>query len=281
MQIKKVLYWVTIGFLIFIMVACVGLLCFKWINDAMNEKMTQEQSSLKESYLAMKETMDSQITRPSIPEEPTVPTEPDPTQPTTEAPELNDTMIFEYQALYELNNDMVGWLQIPGTIIDYPVVQSPYQANFYLRRNFYKEYATCGTIYAREKCDINKPSDNITLYGHNMGNGTMFADLHKYKDKTFWENNKYVHFDTLTEYHTYEIFAVFNTTADLTKGFSYHVFDDAADAAEYNKFVSTCKILSFYDTGITPQFSEKLITLSTCDKSIEEGRLVVVARRVV
>jgi sortase B len=182
--------------------------------------------------------------------------------------------------MHALNNDMVGWIEIPGTSIDYPVMQSPYQTDFYLKRNFYKQNATCGAIYVREKCDVWEPSDNVTIYGHNMLNGTMFADLHDYEEKSFWKNNKLVYFDTLYEYHTYEIFAVFIVSGYLDKGFNYHTFDDAANAAEFDEFVATCKELALYDTGITPKYGEKLITLSTCDKSIENGRLVVVARRI-
>ena len=180
--------------------------------------------------------------------------------------------------MYTMNNDMVGWIEIPGTMLNYPVLQSPYQTNFYLHRSFYKEKSDSGAIYVREKCDVNLPSDNITIYGHNMRNGSMFATLHKYKQKSFWEENKLIYFDTLYEYHTYEIFAVFRTTADLSKGFSYHTFDTATDEAAYNDFVNTCKKLSMYNTGITPTYGEKLITLSTCDRSITDGRLVVVAR---
>jgi sortase B len=149
-----------------------------------------------------------------------------------------------------------------------------------LRKNFYKVGASCGTIYVREACDVFEPSDNVTIYGHKMRNGTMFADLHLYKDKDFWEDNRIIHFDTLYEFHDYEIFAVFQAEANHPGSFNYHMFDDAKNAAEFDEFVSKCKSLAYYDTGITPQYGDKLITLSTCDKDIEDGRLVVVARRI-
>ena len=79
---------------------------------------------------------------------------------------------------------------------------------------------------------------------------------------------------------TYEIFAVFRTTASKGEGFTYHQFIDAKDEAEFNQFVNACKALSYYDTGVNPTYGDKLITLSTCDKSVEDGRLVVVARRI-
>ena len=208
------------------------------------------------------------------PTEQTLPEATEPTEPTE--PEI----LYEYRVIHEINPDVIGWMTIPGTVIDYPVVQSVYERNFYLRRNYLKQNATCGTLYARERCDVFLPADNITIYGHKMSNGTMFADLHNYKQKSFWEENRYIHFDTIYERHTYEIFACFRSTADLSVGFAYHIFDEAADQAEYDNFVATCRSLCDYDTGIIPQLGEKLITLSTCDKSIDQGRYVVVARMI-
>lgn len=274
---KKILYWVTVGLLLAVIVVCAVIIGYKLISDAQNKQEYSELESLKNSASA-------NVTRPSISESTGTSSEDTTQSPTLPSdPELSDPdgMLTEYKLLYEINNDMVGWIKIEGTDIDYPVVQSPYKANFYLRRNFYKKSATCGTIYVREACDVFEPSDNVTIYGHNMRNGTMFADLHLYEDKSFWEDNRYIFFDTLYEYHTYEIFAVFISTADLSVGFSYHTFDNALSEEHYDSFVAQCKELSLYDTGITPQYGEKLITLSTCDKSIEDGRFVVVARRVV
>lgn len=239
-----------------------------------SEDLPPEISLPQESRPAMP-TVEPSV-EPSEPAEPSTEPSVEPSTEPTEPP----SMLLQYQMLYNINTDTVGWINIPGTSIDYPVVQSPYEKDFYLRKDFYKQKATCGTIYVREKCDVFKPSDNLTIYGHNMRNGTMFADLHKYESKSFWENNRYVLFDTLYEYHAYEIFAVFISSADLSIGFSYHTFDDARTQAEFDYFVGRCKELSLYDTGITPQYGDKLITLSTCDKSIEEGRFVVVARRV-
>ncbi len=272
---KRILYWITVAVLSLIIVFCVTSIAVKLIEDARNESLYNEIAASKNQHTETRPPISS--TAATRPPETTAPPETAPLEPTEPT---EPSILLEYQGLYELNNDMVGWIQIPGTSIDLPVVQSPYEANFYLRRNFYKENATCGTIYAREKCDVYGPSDNVTLYGHNMRNGTMFADLHLYEEQDFWAENKYVHFDTLYEYHSYEIFAVFITTATKGEGFRYHVFDDARNAGEFNEFVNTCKELSLYDTGITPQYGEMLLTLSTCDKSIEDGRFVVVARRV-
>lgn len=280
-KVARILYWSLISVLILIILVCAGLISAKLITDAQDKEQYAELQAMKGDAPRPSMNLTSAPPSETEPDE-SLPEQTDPEDPTdpTVAPNIDDTVLFEYQALYEINRDMVGWIQIDGTAIDYPVVQTPNEANFYLRRNFYKEKATCGTIYVREACNVNQPSDNVTVYGHNMRNGTMFADLHKYEKKSFWENHRYVNFDTLHEYRTYEIFAIFKTTADLTKGFSYHVYDTFATEKAFNEYVSTCKNLSLYDTGIEPVYGEKLLTLSTCDKSISDGRLVVVCRLV-
>ena len=119
------------------------------------------------------------------------------------------------------------------------------------------------------------------LYGHHMADGSMFAQLEtRYKKQSFWEEHQYLTFDTLYEHHTYQIIACFRTSANLGQGFRYHMFVDAANEQEFDEFVSTCKRLSFYDTGITPVYGDKLICLSTCEYSLDNGRLVVAAVRI-
>ena len=194
--------------------------------------------------------------------------------------ETQQQMLPEFEGLYGLNSDVAGWITIPGTRVDYPVMQSPDRTDYYLKRNFYGDRASQGSIYAREQCDLLAPSDNIILYGHHMKDGSMFAVLESYKQKSFWQEHTTIQFSTLQQRNTYEIFAVFTTTASVGEGFAYHTFVDAADPSEFRAFVDTCKSLSLYDTGITPVYGDKLITLSTCEYSQTNGRLVVVARRI-
>jgi len=203
--------------------------------------------------------------------------EEDASVPTTEG---EPVMLPGYAAAYEMNPDMVGWIKIEGTKLDYPVMHTPSNPNFYLDHDFEKNASARGCIYAREECDIFRPSDNITLYGHNMKDGSMFATLNSYVDKKTWDYNSLIFFDTLYEAHVYQIFAVFRTTASVGEGFSYHQMEDAADEAEFNEFVKTCKKLQIYETGITPVYGDKLICLSTCEYSQENGRLVVAAVRI-
>ena len=186
-----------------------------------------------------------------------------------------------YQELHSENPDMVGWLQIENSKINYPVMQTTVDnANYYLYRDFDKNESVRGCIYAREECDVFKPSDNITLFGHNMKDGSMFAYLGNYYNKSAWEENPLIFFDTLNESHVYKIFAVFKTSGTDGVGFAYHLMSDAKDEQEFNEFVSTCKELAFYDTGITPVYGDKLLCLSTCEYTIDNGRFVVAAVRI-
>lgn len=231
-----------------------------------------------------------QVTTPVKPEDPDVqPT--DPTVPTATEPspwiEVTDPetgkpvqILPQYAQLYLMNNHLAGWMKIEGTNVNYPVMQTPASPDYYLHRDFGKAYNEHGCLYAREACDLQRPSDNVTIYGHNMRDGSMFGMLSKYKDHSFWREHNIITFNTLTEHHTYQIAYVFLTTASEGEGFPYHLFSDALDETHYNEFISACKALSLYDTGVNVQYGDKLITLSTCEYTQTNGRLVVVAKRI-
>ena len=268
-SMKRTLYIIVLALLLIAFCVSAFLVIRYVVEGKQQEDRYNELSDIKNSAQTAPTTPPTQSPEPADPTETTGPQEP------TE-PQILDC----YKELSEMNTDMVGWLEIDGTKLDYPVMQTPDDPQFYLYRDFDKNDSSRGSVFAWGEADINEPSDNITLFGHNMKDGSMFAALNAYTNKTTWENNPLIFFDTLTEYHTYEIFAVFKTSANLG-GFAYHQFVDAADEAEFNEFVSTCKELAFYDTGITPEYGDKLICLSTCEYSLDNGRLVVAARRIV
>ena len=191
-------------------------------------------------------------------------------------------LLKEYQDLYLQNDDMVGWIKIDGTKINYPVMQTVDEPNFYLRRGFDKKYTIYGCPYMQENCNVDKPSDNLVIYGHHMNDGTMFANLMKYTKKSFWEEHKTIVFDTLEEHKEYEVMAAFKTVvySDSPESFKYYHFVDAENEEEFNAFVEKCKELSFYDTGVEVEYGDKFITLSTCEYSKKNSRMVVVAKRV-
>lgn len=196
-------------------------------------------------------------------------------------PEKEKPLLSEYAELYEQNSDMVGWVCIEDTNINYPVVQSKNDPDFYLKHDFNKKKSDYGCPYVQANCDVNEPSDNIMLYGHHMRNGTMFADLEKFERKSFWKKHKTFTFNTLKDKYEYEIVAVFKTVVytDSPDAFRYYDFVNAKNPNEFTAYVQKCKELSLYDTGVYAEYGDKLITLSTCEYSNTNGRLVLVAKR--
>lgn len=183
-----------------------------------------------------------------------------------------------YRELHGYNSDFVGWIRVPGTEINYPVMQSPDELNFYLRRNFEKEYSNLGTPYLQENCDI-RTCDNLIIYSHHMLDGGMFSDLELYKKRKFFQQHKYVRFDTLDELGLYEIMAVVITTAYQSDSFQYYNYIENNELT-FNTYVQECKQRALYDTGIDAEYGDKLVTLSTCEYSNDNGRLIVVAKKI-
>lgn len=183
--------------------------------------------------------------------------------------------------LYLENADMVGWIQIEGTNIDYPVMQTPTDPTYYLKHDFEKNYTDCGCPFMQADCDALCPSDNMIIYGHNMKDGSMFADLAKYRSKDFWQTHKTVWFDTALGGCVYEIFAVIHTTvqADAAAAFPFYRFVNAASPEEFADYVSACKVRALYDTGIYAECGDRLLTLSTCDNITDDGRWLVIAKQ--
>jgi sortase B len=204
-----------------------------------------------------------------------------------------DRILEKYLPYYQQNQDMVGWIRLPGTKIDYPVLQTSIDnLNYYIDVDFNRQPNVAGSIYIREVCNVFQPSGNVVIYGHNMKNETMFGSLYRYRNQSHWEKNQYIYFDNLYEEHTYQIFAVFAISADLGN-YPYHEMNEFATAEEFDDFIAivtngpeadpaiTQTIRYYYDTGIVPKFGTQLITLSTCTKTVgENGRLVLVAYRV-
>lgn len=185
---------------------------------------------------------------------------------------------IDINKLYEENKDIVGWLKIDNTTINYPIMQNINDPNYYLRRDFYKNYSSYGTPYMAKQCNLN--SDNIVIYGHHMKNNKMFGELEKYKSKNFYNNHKIITFTTLEKEYSYEIFAVFKTTVYTKNTFRYYENINFENKKMYNDFINICKDKSLYQTGIEIKDKEKLITLSTCEYSNKNSRLVIVARKI-
>ncbi|MBP3476820.1 MAG: class B sortase [Lachnospiraceae bacterium] len=185
----------------------------------------------------------------------------------------------KYTELYAENNDLAGWLSIPGMVIDYPVMQCE-DNEYYLHHNYYGEEDKYGCLFVKDIADINTPGTNFIIYGHNMKDGSMFGDLDEYREKSFYEEHSKITFDTLYEERTYEIMAVFlsHVYKSDEEGFRYYQFYQADTEEEFNDFYENVMEMALYETGITAEFGDTFLTLSTCAYHEEDGRLVVVAK---
>ncbi|MBQ2057743.1 MAG: class B sortase [Oscillospiraceae bacterium] len=189
-------------------------------------------------------------------------------------------ILYQYDAVYELNNDLAGWLYIEGAGIDYPVMYTPRNEQYYLRKNFEKTYATGGCLFIGKTWS--EDSNQTIIYGHNMHDGSMFGHLHEYKSKEYALEHSIIHFDTLHETREYEVVAAFYGKVykvDETGVFRYYRYTDLSTEAKFNEFMKNVRRAAIYDTGVDVQFGDRLLTLSTCSYYTNEGRFVVVARQ--
>ena len=181
-------------------------------------------------------------------------------------------------ALHEENPDCIGWITIDGTRIDYPVMYRPGDKNYYLHRDFNGEYSVNGCLYLAEEC-VPGDSDNLIIYGHHMNSGKMFADLEKYKDEDFYKEHPMIQFRTIWGNEEYEILAAFTTPVYTGNDFNYYNFIKAQKGEDYEYFIREIKRKGIYETKVTACYGEKLLTLSTCEYSQKNGRMVVVAKK--
>lgn len=184
---------------------------------------------------------------------------------------------IKMEDLYKVNNDIVAWLKIEDTQINFPVMQTKDRKNYYLHKDFYKNYSLWGTPFLAENCNI-KTSDNLIIYGHHIKNYKMFGELEKYTSRKFYTEHKYIQFYTLEEKSKYEIIYIFRTAVDGS--FEYYNFIKANNEAEFETFVKKCEKLSLFSIDKRAKYGDKLITLSTCDYTTKNGRLVVVAKKI-
>ena len=187
----------------------------------------------------------------------------------------------ELKDIYDLNNDLVGWIVIEDTQVDYPVVQRPKDNEYYLHHDFFGNDNENGQIIMDAKCDPYTPSYNIVISGHHMRNGSMFGGFDAFKQKDYWEAHKIVTFDTLMRRGTYVIMAAFNSADydEYEEGFRYNA--DLRYKIDVDMWLDEVEENALYDTGIKAEFGDEFVTLTTCDRSRRrDGRFVLICRRV-
>lgn len=201
---------------------------------------------------------------------------------TTVPVETEPVMLENMAELYAQNPDVAGWVRIDGTKLDYPVMYTPEDEEKYLYANLEGKFSVQGLPLIDKDCSIDPESDNLIIYGHNMNNGTAFKALMGYDTKTYWEEHPTFFYSTLYEERTYEIVAAFYDRVyyKYEDCFKFYQFIDAEDEAHFNEAMAYFKDKALYDTGVTAEYGDSLITLVTCAYHVDNGRFVVVGREV-
>lgn len=200
----------------------------------------------------------------------------------TQVIEEKTERMLQLEELQKENEEIIGWLEIEDTNINLPVCQGT-DNEFYLTHNYKKEKVTGGALFLDKDFDMVNGSSNYLIYGHRNKQNLMFEDLMKYAKEDFYNSHKNIKFTTLKDDSTYEIMAVFYSRVYYKSEqdvFRYYYFVNAENEEQYNEYVNNAKKVSIYDTGVTANYGDQLLTLSTCEYSQEDGRFVVVAKKV-
>ena len=189
---------------------------------------------------------------------------------------VGEQAMVDLSAYLAQNPDFVAWLRIPGTNVDYPVVQTD-DPDDYLNHTFSGKLSVVGTLFSLADADYQAPGRNIAIYGHHLRSSgeKMFTSLMRYKNPDFYEDNQTIVLDSLYRHSEYTIFAVVNMKTGDWEPSRTTFSGDAAFMA----FVNRAKSESLYDTGVEVGADDHILTLITCDRSYagKEGRLVILA----
>lgn len=198
--------------------------------------------------------------------------------PETEPPSQTEeplTVPTEYEEYYQKNNDFVGWIKIDGTHIDNPVLYSG-NNSYYLEHNFEKEYYKQGSIFMDMDSSPMLEYTNTVLHGHNWLNTTTnFSELPQYSDIEFYREHPIIEFNTRTEMHKWKIFAVIITSADPKEdnGYVFNYLYPKMYGQNFEGFMSEINKRTIFRTGIDVNESDKILTLSTCTREADKGKI--------
>lgn len=184
-----------------------------------------------------------------------------------------------YQSLQQENPDFVGWVKIEGTRIDYPVMYTPDRPEYYLHLDFQKRRSSYGTPFLDDRCRLEEPKTNLMVYGHHMKNGSMFADLQNYTKQEYFTAHPYVQFDLADQSETYEIAAVVKVNASSNQT-PWQELLFPKNEEEFDQAWKTFGRQRFYNTGVELTAEDELLALITCEYTQKDGRLMVIAKKV-
>ena len=185
-----------------------------------------------------------------------------------------EVVLHDSAALISTNGDYVGWLSIPGTIINYPVMFSPSEPERYLHLDYYKQYSYSGTPFLDARCDPNE--GNLIIYGHNMINGTMFGGLKSYRNENYLNSHKTIFLELSDGVHMFEIISA----VTLEKDDPWYSFLHASSADEEAAWINDLQNKHGIHAGSVTSRTERLLTLSTCTGNRRTERMIVVAKEI-
>lgn len=197
-----------------------------------------------------------------------------------EPPNGEPTVLSAYSLAYEQNQDLFGWIRIEDTTVNYPVMHTPDEPEHYLRRSFNNKRSSSGVPFLDGACFDG--CGNYIVYGHNMKNGKMFAAITSYAKMSYWQEHPVINFDTLYEEGRYEVIAAFYSkvySKDDDNVFRYYRYTDLSDPDAFEEYIKQVKEAALYDTGVDAKYGDSLLTLSTCEYHVDNGRFVVVAKK--
>lgn len=278
------------GFIILISIAIICLLLAFIITvryfkeDSANEDLLDEYraEAVTPEPLATPVPTDTPIPTAIAPEETAAPAVTETPEPTSTPQPTPVAVPNPYEESFLANSDMAGWLLIPGTNIDYPIMWTPEDENYYLYRAFDKSDNVNGSLILDTDSSLNPLTTNLIIHGHNMKSGAMFGNLTDYESREYYENHKQIILYTEECQRNYEIIAVFRSQVYKKSDdvFKFYKFFQADTQEEFDDFYENIKALSAYDTGVTAEFGDRFITLSTCVYHVTNGRFVVVAKEI-
>ncbi|MBR1854723.1 MAG: class B sortase [Lachnospiraceae bacterium] len=263
--------------------------------EQMRESAAESMAQLPEAFTVQEETMPSEASAipkeaassevSAIPKEAAssevsaIPVEAAPSDASVASSGLADN---PYRDSFLANADMGAWLKVDGTVIDYPVMWTPRDETYYLERNFNGKSDKNGCLLLDTDSCLNPLTTNLIIHGHNMRSGAMFGTLPKYSDSAYCREHNIITLYTETCERRYEVIAAFRSQVykKTDQVFKFYQFFQADTQEEFDDFYQSIKALSLYDTGVTAEFGDHFITLSTCAYHVENGRFVVVAKEI-
>ncbi|MDE6034321.1 MAG: class B sortase [Ruminococcus sp.] len=202
-----------------------------------------------------------------------------------------------YEGLLKRNDDVVGWLRINNTQVDYPLLIDPGDIvpgmgygnqyveynEYYLHHNIDRQYLFEGNIYMDCRDNFGPveglQSENIVIYGHNMLNGSQFGNLRYYKDTSYYWSNPFVYLSSIYKDYEYVIVSFCITSGNADTDFRYWDMEELDTPEMFDYYVNRIKRDQLLDTGVDIHYGDKLLTLSTCHADEDNTRFIILARR--